>query len=235
MEHSSIVRFIEWNWLGGTTGQLVGRDAVVNNIGNLLDPAKTGTAVPTMSARRSRERSARARDAARARAAVRARQRVGVRAARAGDVSARVVLEGVDPLASATRPLVFVTWHRFNFAATAALRALPPRAPTLVMHDGVASRALTHEASAWLGFETFVFHRRSPVPPRAQLVDYVRATGRSIVNLPDSGGPYGVMKPGILEVARACDALVVPFVVAAQPALTLGRRCATSCRCRSRA
>jgi lysophospholipid acyltransferase (LPLAT)-like uncharacterized protein len=43
------------------------------------------------------------------------------------------------------------------------------------------------------------------------------------VNLPDSGGPYGVMKPGILEVARACDALVVPFAVAAQPSLTLGR------------
>ena len=139
-------------------------------------------------------------------------------------LSARVVLEGVDALAAATRPLVFVTWHRFNFAATAALRALPPRLrPTLVMHDGAASRALTHEASAWLGFETFVFHRRSTVPARAQLIDYVRATGRSIVNLPDSGGPYGVMKPGILEVARACDALVVPFAVAAQPALTLGR------------
>jgi lysophospholipid acyltransferase (LPLAT)-like uncharacterized protein len=91
------------------------------------------------------------------------------------------------------------------------------------MHDGVASRALTHEASAWLGFETFVFRRRSEVAPRAQLVDYVRQSGRSIVNLPDSGGPYGVMKPGILEVARACDALIVPFVVDARPALSLGR------------
>ena len=46
MEHSSVVRFIEWNWLGGATGQLMGRDATVNNIGDLLDPAKTGTAVP---------------------------------------------------------------------------------------------------------------------------------------------------------------------------------------------
>jgi phospholipase C len=46
MEHSSIVKFIEWNWLGGQTGQLGGRDAVVANIGSLLDPAKTGTAVP---------------------------------------------------------------------------------------------------------------------------------------------------------------------------------------------
>jgi len=141
--------------------------------------------------------------------------------------SARVAFaQPIAPLADAarTRPLVWLAWHRYNFAATAALRALPAALrPTLVMHDGLASRALTHEASAWLGFETFVFRRRSPVSPRAQLVDYMRATGRSIVNLPDSGGPYGVMKPGILEVARACDARIVPFAVAAHPSLTLGR------------
>jgi phospholipase C len=38
MEHSSIVKFIEYNWLGAT-GQLNGRDAVVANIGSLLDPS----------------------------------------------------------------------------------------------------------------------------------------------------------------------------------------------------
>jgi phospholipase C len=38
MEHSSIVKFIEWNWLGAT-GQLGARDAVVNNIGSVVDPA----------------------------------------------------------------------------------------------------------------------------------------------------------------------------------------------------
>jgi phospholipase C len=37
LEHSSITKFIEWNWLGGT-GQLNGRDASVANIGSLLDP-----------------------------------------------------------------------------------------------------------------------------------------------------------------------------------------------------
>jgi phospholipase C len=46
MEHSSIVKFIEWNWLGATTGQLGARDAVVNNLGSLLDPAATVTPVP---------------------------------------------------------------------------------------------------------------------------------------------------------------------------------------------
>jgi len=46
MEHSSIVKFLEWNYLGGKTGQLGARDTVVNNIGSLLDPTQTGTMVP---------------------------------------------------------------------------------------------------------------------------------------------------------------------------------------------
>jgi len=39
LEHSSIVKFVEWNWLGGVTGQLGARDAVVANLGSLIDPA----------------------------------------------------------------------------------------------------------------------------------------------------------------------------------------------------
>jgi phospholipase C len=46
MEHSSVVKFIEYNWLGGETGQLGTRDAIVSNLGSLLDPAATGARVP---------------------------------------------------------------------------------------------------------------------------------------------------------------------------------------------
>jgi len=46
LEHSSLTRFIEWNWFDGKTGQLGFRDRFVNNLGSLLDPAATGTAVP---------------------------------------------------------------------------------------------------------------------------------------------------------------------------------------------
>ncbi len=46
MEHSSIVKFVEWNWLGQTTGQLAARDQVVANLGSLLDPTATVVAVP---------------------------------------------------------------------------------------------------------------------------------------------------------------------------------------------
>ncbi len=45
LEHSSVVRFLEWNFLG-VTGQLGARDTQVHNIGSLLDPATTGLPVP---------------------------------------------------------------------------------------------------------------------------------------------------------------------------------------------
>jgi phospholipase C len=40
MEHSSVVKLVEWNWLGGKTGQLGTRDVEVANMGSLIDPAQ---------------------------------------------------------------------------------------------------------------------------------------------------------------------------------------------------
>jgi phospholipase C len=45
MEHSSIVRFLEYNFVG-PVGQLGYNDAKVANIGSLLDPTKTGVPIP---------------------------------------------------------------------------------------------------------------------------------------------------------------------------------------------
>jgi hypothetical protein len=45
MEHSSVVRFLEQNFIG-SVGQLHARDAVVNDIGSLLDPTTTGIVIP---------------------------------------------------------------------------------------------------------------------------------------------------------------------------------------------
>jgi phospholipase C len=47
MEHSSVVKFVEYLFLEGKTGQLGARDAVVHNIGSLLDPSTTGVVVPS--------------------------------------------------------------------------------------------------------------------------------------------------------------------------------------------
>jgi len=46
MEPSSIIAFIEWNWLGGTTGQLQTRDATVNGLGSLFNASRTGVQIP---------------------------------------------------------------------------------------------------------------------------------------------------------------------------------------------
>ena len=47
MEHSSILRFLEYNFIGpSAVGALGARDAVVNNIGSLLDPTTTGIPIP---------------------------------------------------------------------------------------------------------------------------------------------------------------------------------------------
>jgi phospholipase C len=47
MEHSSIVRFLEWNFLGPShQGDLGARDLSVNNIGSMLDATAVGVAVP---------------------------------------------------------------------------------------------------------------------------------------------------------------------------------------------
>jgi phospholipase C len=45
MEHSSIVRFLEYNFVG-PVGQLNHNDAKVSNIGSMLDPTMTGVHVP---------------------------------------------------------------------------------------------------------------------------------------------------------------------------------------------
>ncbi|CAF5021013.1 unnamed protein product [Rotaria sp. Silwood1] len=46
MESSSLIKFIEWNWLHGPPGQLRTRDTVVNNIGDIFDDKKTGVKIP---------------------------------------------------------------------------------------------------------------------------------------------------------------------------------------------
>ena len=45
MTHASVVRFLEYNFLGAV-GQLGHNDARVKNLGSLLDPAKTGILIP---------------------------------------------------------------------------------------------------------------------------------------------------------------------------------------------
>jgi hypothetical protein len=122
-------------------------------------------------------------------------------------------------------PILYVAWHRYNYVLSQVLRSLPEAArPTLIMHDGLASRALTHESGVWSGFTIFVFARKSTRSPREQIADYIKQTGASILLLPDAGGPYRIAKPVIVELSRLTGAPVIPLGVRHRGACILGQK-----------
>jgi lysophospholipid acyltransferase (LPLAT)-like uncharacterized protein len=125
------------------------------------------------------------------------------------------------------RPLtqtIYIAWHRYNYLLVHLMKRWPAeRRPTLIMHDGIASRALTHESSVWMGFTTFVYSRRSSTSPRQQIIDYMKQSGASILLLPDAGGPYGVVKPGVVELSAATGASVTPVGVRSEGTLKFGK------------
>jgi hypothetical protein len=129
------------------------------------------------------------------------------------------------PAPTASGQTLSFSWHRHNYELAIALHSLPPeRRPLFLMHDGIASRALTHRSATWMGFDVLVFRRRSPVPPRQQIISVLRATGRDLLMLPDAGGPYGVVKAGLVEIARACGMALQPVSVRSEPAWVVSKR-----------
>lgn len=121
------------------------------------------------------------------------------------------------------RPIVYMGWHAYSWSSYLVFRELPAALrPTSIAHDGVASR-FNSRCGSWLGLDTLVYQRHASVPPRQQIVDYALGRRRHLVLFPDSGGPYRALKPGIVAVARALDALVVPFAIRSRRAIRLGR------------
>jgi hypothetical protein len=122
------------------------------------------------------------------------------------------------------RPILYMGWHAYSWCAYLVFRELPAALrPTSIAHDGVASR-FNSRCGSWLGLDTLVYQRHAPVPPRQQIVDYALERRRHLVLFPDSGGPYRVLKPGIVSIARALDARVVPFAIRSRRAVRIGRR-----------
>ena len=110
------------------------------------------------------------------------------------------------------RPIIYMGWHAYSWCSYLVFRELPAALrPTSIAHDGVASR-FNSRCGSWLGLDTLVYQRHAPTPPRQQIVDYALEYRRHLVLFPDSGGPYRVLKPGVVAVARA----IVP-----EPALIL--------------
>lgn len=127
-------------------------------------------------------------------------------------------------LADAGRPVIYYTWHAYELLGACAFRDVPEAlTPVGIGHDGVRSRML-QQAFRWCGVSIWVYRRRSPIRPKQQIIDLL-CSGRSRIALAaDAGGPYRRVKPGLPEIARAADALLVPFVVRGRGVLLLRRR-----------
>ncbi len=119
------------------------------------------------------------------------------------------------------RPIIFYSWHEYEPLMFLAFRDVPdPLKVTVIGHDGLVSRML-QQTAARLGFHVWIYRRRSTISPKEQIIKLIQTRQCNIGLIPDAGGPYRKVKPGIAEIARATNALVVPLVPLGQPALTV--------------
>jgi lysophospholipid acyltransferase (LPLAT)-like uncharacterized protein len=121
------------------------------------------------------------------------------------------------------RPLIYYSWHAYEPFLLLALRDVAPQlVPQTIGHDGFRSRLLQLAASAY-GFPVWVYRRRSPVTPTAQIIRMLERD-RPIASLvADAGGAPRVVRPGFVNVARSAEAYLVPVVIRARPRLPVGR------------
>ena len=120
-----------------------------------------------------------------------------------------------------SRPIICFAWHAYELIGVCVFRDFPrDLVPLAIGHDGPQSRAL-QQSVAWYGFPIWVYRRRSPIPPKAQIIHLLKSEHAVIGVFVDSGGPDGQVRPGFLEVARAADALLVPMAWRARPVLVL--------------
>jgi hypothetical protein len=131
----------------------------------------------------------------------------------------------IDPLIAflrgRTRPVIFYSWHAYELPILCAVYHLPQDVrPLGIGHDGLLSRVF-QRATSWLGVPVWVYRRRSAVRPGQQIIDLIEtAPEPPILGLiPDAGGPYGTLKPGILRIARATRSHLLPVAVRADPSL----------------
>jgi len=131
----------------------------------------------------------------------------------------RVRFIGEDPF-SRPEPLVATTWHRGLLIAAYCFRNRGVVVPVSRSRDGdLASSVLRH-----LGFSATArgSSSRGATSLLRSLIREARA-GRPVAILPDGPrGPAGKAKPGVIAVARASGARLVPVGISASLARRLG-------------
>jgi lysophospholipid acyltransferase (LPLAT)-like uncharacterized protein len=113
--------------------------------------------------------------------------------------------------AAEKRPLIYYTWHAYTWLSVAAFKGFPGAVvPAILAHDGWRSR-FNQRAYAWFGFPVWVYSRHAPTRPKEQIADALVTRGGHLALAADSGGPYGRVKKGLLDIARASGSLLVPL------------------------
>jgi lysophospholipid acyltransferase (LPLAT)-like uncharacterized protein len=124
-------------------------------------------------------------------------------------------------LRNRSRSVICYGWHEYELLTFCAFKGWPADImPTGIAHDGFLSRAL-HRSSTWFGFPVWVYRRKSPVRPKQQLIDLLSSSRRVIGLIADAGGSDRELRTGMVEVARATDALLIPMTVVARPVITI--------------
>lgn len=119
------------------------------------------------------------------------------------------------------RPIIYYSWHAYEPLMLLVFRDVPEQfVATVIGHDGLLSRML-QLTGAWFGYDLWIYRRKSPIRPTEQIIDMLRARRCNIGLFPDSGGPYGRVKPGLAKIARATDAVLVPRLVRGRRILML--------------
>jgi lysophospholipid acyltransferase (LPLAT)-like uncharacterized protein len=121
------------------------------------------------------------------------------------------------------RPLIYYTWHAYTWLSVAAFKGFPGAVvPAILAHDGWRSRA-NQRAYAWFGFPVWVYSQHSSTRPKDQIADALVTRGGHLALAADSGGPYGRVKQGLLDIAQASGSLLVPLLFRGRRVVRLRR------------
>jgi lysophospholipid acyltransferase (LPLAT)-like uncharacterized protein len=116
--------------------------------------------------------------------------------------------EGMKRARREKRPLVFAFWHGDELAAISLTRFYPVATMTSTSRDG----ELLDRVVRLLGVKTSRgSSTRGAVHALKGLIDLAKEGRTAVVAVDGPKGPYHKVKPGIFQVAKAVEALVVPF------------------------
>lgn len=120
-------------------------------------------------------------------------------------------------------PIILYSWHRnssYLCYLVYMVRAL--QNVTFIGNDYLSSLISTIPMS-FFGFLIFSFSRRRPLSGTEQISEYLK-TNKTILLFPDSGGPYLKVRKGLIRMAQASGAMVIPIAATARPRFVVGCR-----------